>query len=1247
MLNREECLVKCEKCGRLLTAKEHRGLFKSGNSWDIPACPGCSMERKEVMMETVYCPVCGKRQKKTEKVTCIACGSLLVEPKDVDEITCPDCHQSVLIPAVHQGAFRCYHCNADISEAYIKNNRKPPVPSEKAQYILLPTPQEMNNKRWAIWKYPASDFSFKSRMQVSEGTFGLLYQNGACKYPCGPGSYALAEYDLSMEQKLDMAVSKDDIPLHTDIYCVLQKLPEIVWGVVTPEISKSVISRLEPGKPEQALETPPFEDRAQRGVFKMRSNGRILYSVCDPQAFMEYVGHREIGFHDLIEFDNEMKTSGMLLTLTRKEMNEALYNCVRSIAETEQIDLPRLKMRRPEVTEAVTQEMNARMARYGLWVEQLEFKEFQPEETEDSVTERTRQDTVLRLSNLRFDWKTDDVQLHKPENKEHSVSLSFSGVCQLHPVNKDQLFSQPEIQNFLNQPAVSEDALRQSLEATARSFLKNQLPILMQEAVDQGRVADIVEMHQYPRCAEVLKDALNQYLAPYGLGTVSLIMSLPQLISMSDTLKQTMDLDRRIRDLELYLVKSPLRLQADAVRVHMKEDPTVYVMERFSGNCQLRVADREKYFSSPEAKGFLHSEPFVSHRDVLFSYEAKLNPLFNSVITSVAQAVVDQTNADIQELNRLLGILQNSLLVNLNERVNAWGLSVESVDLNTPVCTETSSNFQSWKKMHETRSGIQLENEINRMINDQVIYKTSENGRVEVQIGKTRTETEQALAAQKSTREALEEARKDAQYHQEKVKQEQEYRDRLEYIRREAEIKRLLDETVSEKKKRDFEAVWQEYKQQYTLREEEINQSIHEEQLRQQGQIDKNARERQAEFEKTLAEASNKQLLSDILRKISESELDWKKKLNEYERLGRLTDIQDQADKTRILAQASADVKKVEAETDAMIQRENNEVYYVIGSTKIKLREEEAQLLERIAKFDEDRQERQSAALEQRNERRAILNFEQRMSERQAQLAQNMELLALKHKQEVELREKENALAEKENELKKLQYILDYQLKAVHEAASVEQASRQAEAQEQLRKAEAQYESETQKARADAEKERLAAQLRREDETARRAEEFQRQLLEIQKALEMTRLENERRKDEQKAQVELKQAETSKDFEEQMDQMDDHLKDLYERMKEIQTSVASLSNRNVAMANPAVQWSSAGSSNSESQEKMNETLRQVIVSLFEAQQRTAKDQPPIANPIYQPAMKRCPNCTALCPATASRCYNCNIPFVNG
>ena len=304
--------------------------------------------------------------------------------------------------------------------------------------------------------------------------------------------------------------------------------------------------------------------------------------------------------------------------------------------------------------------------------------------------------------------------------------------------------------------------------------------------------------------------------------------------------------------------------------------------------------------------------------------------------------------------------------------------------------------------------------------------------------------------------------------------------------------------------------------------------------------------------------------------------------------------------------------------------KDKNEYYFEAAGKRIQLSAEEAELLERVNRYAEERRERMTQANEDRLERRATLDFEHRMQERREQVAQQIEELKVKYEHELSMRDRDL-------DLQKLMAELQYHTAAGAQSADVQKTQANAEAAARI-------------AEAEAAAKRLEEQLKREESIAERAEEFKKALMEIQAALEMTRLGNERNRDDRQAEVGIataqaaakarddkpagmtdKQKDRMRDLEKQVDRIVNSVSDLRRQVRELWKRIPPYWNPSTPPVNP---W----------------TPQPHYVSTPAAPAQPSAPVPPTAQPGALPARK-CPTCGQSVDASAGNCPYCGTPLL--
>ena len=1110
-LMNNECLFSCKSCGTVVTARWSSGLFKTG--WQLKDskgnCPMCHKPIRLKGLETAKCPHCGKLVERTEDNRCLSCHKTLQQACVRGHVECPECGMMVAIPQDSRGDCACSICGTVLSAVYI-NQKLAGSSVETEQYIRLPDVARMLQEDRAIWKHPQTAFPFKSRMQVSEGTCALFLQNGRCMEPCAPGSYLLEDSELERTQKFDAAMENSSTVFNTDIYCILQDLPEMNWGASVEQ----------------------FQNRERTAVYCAGGNGRIVLQVCDAKAYARYLGFKPVSISSLMDVnDAPGSQDGALVQTARDMISESMYACLNGMdGEALEQFVPN------DVRDRLTMELNRRLAQLGMCVKTLWINALNVSKTGGSVVA----DQIRACAQAEFNWSVKGARVNVRGDRALYAELDFDGTCRLRIVDEARFFETSEVRDLVAQQQISQTGAKDYFQRKVQDILKNALAIAAQEQIDRGVITDILDRNQYVfTLRERARDCVNQELGPEGLALSAFSVNMPTNVVRSDALSVHLEQPQR-RQAVRRAVESALSLKTNPIRVHLKDDKSVYVDLSFRGLCRLRLRDEETFFAGSDVQGFMEATRFPGEAAVTEAFARKIEPVFREVLSRITQSVVDQTNADVREISRFTFMLKESVLAGMAPRIDAWGLEMESLDMDGVDTVAASPNLDKQAALEETRSGLRLDDEIRRLQNDHVLFVMEEDGRVSIR----GQEISDSVAA-KTDEIALRRLERERQYE-------------IAKLQKGADLDALVDEIAEGKRARAGAAALEEYKRKFRIREEELNQKIREERIAQEGEIDAQSRKQRAEFESRLNEAENKRALNDIMRKIAESDLDWRQKLDEYDRLRRC-----------VGAETEADVRRIQADADLKIQRDKDEWYYETAGRKIRLDAEEAELLERVRRYAEDRKERETQANEARMERSAMLDFERRLQERREQTAQQIEKLKLEYDHEL-------AMRGGEIDLEKLRAELQYHTAAGAQGADVQKAQARADADARI-------------AEAQAAARRMEEQLKREESLADRAEEFKKSLLEIQTALEMTRLGIDRNRDDRYAEVAVATAQAVasqpkaaagmtgeeagrfRDLEKKVDGILDSVKDLRGKLRTLKKMVpAAVSQPSVQ---PATTWS--------------------------------------------------------------------------
>lgn len=1054
--------------------------------------------------------------------------------------------------------------------------------TEKIETVPLPDLGTMHNDQLVISQYEKEEFQYKSRMQVSEGTYGLLLQNGICQLPpFMPGSHLLADCALDGVDRYNAAMKGENVVFRSTLFTVLKTLPAFEWYSHTT-----------------------FTDLVQDGdapikEYNVRAQGLLRLQVEDAKKFAFQVGFRKLTVAELyhahrpagqlpsmnLEYEKnypEENKDGWLYTRV-KSILHAVFDGLCQTVFDDKLDPRRMSVYRVELLRRLRAEFDAQLSDAGLSVTGLDFSSLTAEETEVSkkATDNYQNETaaaktkaeqqiqareqLLNAAKAQFSWEARDVELHLPEKLALKACATFSGDCRLDVLDEVRFFELSEVRTQFE--ASSATTVQTFFKDKLQKTIANHLAHFSQEWINLGKIANPLDRYAYRGVADYVVDEIDRELAADGLKIRMLNIGIPDSITPSKELKDHLALSDRKEKIRGYAERK-LLLKTDPILVHMKDDSAVFVKAVFSGTAYLRVNDEAVFFGTSEVKAFLDSEPFVSESAVNTYYTERINPLFADIISRIVQAIVDQTNADIRELHRLGGLLQSNVLTNLNDRVGGFGMRLDSLDMRMPVETERSPIMLTWVERNETRSGSDLQQEIKKLESDKLIFLYNQDNRVEIAKAQSDSQKQHELdrieIADMESNDLVEEKR--AELDEKEAARSKRVMDRIfqedmDHARKQRDLNQFAAEAKASQSAFDYEEIKKNVERQQTLEEMQLSQEIREQQIRQQAEIDRVNRDNEARYERGIKDAENKRIVTNILHKIDESDLDWQQKLDEYARLQRKLAVDDQYEQDLKVAQGKAETQQVLAAADQRIKREENETYLLVGETKILLADEEVELLEKLQRYNEDRSQRIQDNAADRAERKASQDFERQMRDRKEQLAQDMELLKQKYDHELLIRDRDDKITTLDYEYGKLVFILDYLCHEMDVNASVEKNRLFFEAA--IKKAEAQYHAEHEKEQLQAAENRHKERLRYDEEMAKHASSFLKMMAELQFGIEELRHETERNKDDDRAKVAIAQAENAdkaasadvkRTMEKVTDQMDQRYRELQRAMDKIISS---------------------------------------------------------------------------------------------
>lgn len=554
--------------------------------------------------------------------------------------------------------------------------------------------------------------------------------------------------------------------------------------------------------------------------------------------------------------------------------------------------------------------------------------------------------------------------------------------------------------------------------------------------------------------------------------------------------------------------------------IHMKDDPTLSAVLTLEGTYQLVVEDQNRYMRVSQVDDWIRNgtgEGTVNDYCI-----TRINELLKNVLPNVIQSYINDANADIRELQSHYHRLRSITEGYLKNQLAADGLGIrnfvmEQKSLILSPALQMMTGFDE----HRTINDIDLKKyaydktmDVKHSAVDMQTYLDMDDLKLKTELRKDENDAlrEELRNRQEARRAGYGLASMDRQHDLEKHEWDLKHSDldddllyqqkkMEESITRQANLDELKDRVRMQAKLRSADELRTEWEQKKQMEEDQLDAEIRQAEKKQAAGIRSQQADMEARHQNRLSEAENQRMLSDIMRRIAESDLDLKEKLDAYERLCQNNKALDEMQHIVAMAKTKADAQ------------------YSVDHARLALSQEENALLEDMARQAEEREERRKQA-----------EFQREMERRETQVLQEMEKLKLAYDQEAKAAEMEERLFNQQAEIEKLKLMLEHYTQTNRQdtdakvaIATADSVRAQAEREYELRKAN--------DAREEAQRQERA-RYEREDKYSAQAERLLTQMWEIQATLDKSRIETDQKRVEGQAQADIAraQAEGSKDM---------------------------------------------------------------------------------------------------------------------
>lgn len=460
--------IICPHCGKITDAVRGMGI------WWNKKCSQCSRKIRvwNMRRSIVTCQSCGNdvvfNALSAMPEYCPSCHNLLQNPVGRERyrsVQCPTCGTNVLVAST-KGSVHCALCDTtfDVEHELAKKDQR-----SSSSPVLI---QCAANVTDILWKYPNNSFPHGTQLVVNEGTAAIILQNGALKTVASPGSYALEDTVLSLEEKLQ---SDGSWTYTTDIFFV-QERPAVVytWGTANPYTLRD-------------------GDRS----YTVRAHGRLRLCVTDPMQLA-----RNLNFTNLnVSGKRANSPSDMIGDLVNDQVGMCFAAPLQEIIRMEGLRLRLLTA--TDVQEKFVAAIDRRLEVFGLEVAENTFI---IEHLDTVETQLSEKDKKIRLVMERpITWKTEPISIHMKGDLARGAQVVLGGSVTPQVSDIDVLENSTLDLNGLDR------ATRVSETLTG---LYNQI---LQKMIDDTDV-DLRELNQYYSYLQsTTTDCLNFAFQRYGL----------------------------------------------------------------------------------------------------------------------------------------------------------------------------------------------------------------------------------------------------------------------------------------------------------------------------------------------------------------------------------------------------------------------------------------------------------------------------------------------------------------------------------------------------------------------------------------------------------------------------------------------------------------------------------------------------------------------------------------------------------
>lgn len=651
--------------------------------------------------------------------------------------------------------------------------------------------------------------------------------------------------------------------------------------------------------------------------------------------------------------------------------------------------------------------------------------------------------------------------------------------------------------------------------------------ILRAAVINNGFTFKTLEMNR-PIFESDIQKVVNEKLADFGLVANTFMLSFITFVESDDASSS-----KRINT----FVEKPFEWKSREIRI--KNDDSRYADVQFGGSIKFRVSDRNALLGRSEIKEWISSG--VSESVVKDYFSNLASSSASDVLSTRVQMEINTRGTDVRNLSDLCPQIKSTILAQMQNLFNGYGLEAEQFTF-AEINRRNSEILEKEIAAEGYRAGKTIDVDTHVFDNDSEVrlyesdtIKNLRKDDIDVAAETHRTEnndqrTKNIIAGmhQKySVKSEADQIERDDQikfdhwnYEDHKKEHERNVED-YQFAQEEGRALHYLNQQIIRDNAEELRSKWEE---QSKLDYDQLQQMIMMDEFSADAGDRRTMKNRELAYRIKQGDAENDRVINSILRKIAESDLEFKEKMDEYNRVLSNNLAGDK------LNQYVAEAK---AKTDALYESDH---------VRNLLTEEENKILEDARQREADRLER-------------IKDAEFMRSLKQQELFVQNEMEKLKMEYDSKQRESEAALEirNKDMEIEKLRMLLDH-----YEKLDENEVQRIGirEINNRLRvQAESQFKAEIAKQEKEDAERREKESLDRDERLSERADELLTRMLSIQEAMKKLGMENEKTYIQEQANVAKAHAEASvqnnDDMEKLLKQMEKIAKTIKKEVKSI------------------------------------------------------------------------------------------------